>query len=297
MAKTKSIEELQSEFLRDGPEGMAQILLAPMFSFHFFTYIMQYGAEEFARRSSIVGFTYPDIILAKTRKGDLSSLHQFKCFDTEIYISILVSIVLISVIMSLYERTIKTFFRTFWSYSSVILSDYYSFKINKSVERMLSGVWLMSCTVLLAAFSGHLREQIIKLKPIHWIDSWEDLFEWEHLKIETTSLSSLKIYIDQLGEGNGKLKGRLKILEDELFINNTKIYDKVIDYEGVRMGETALIHNQVYMEVIKINLISNDFQEDIDFHISKSGGIPQSFIIITNRANLNETLAMKLDLM
>ena len=297
MAKTKSIQEHQTEFLKEGAEGMAQIFLAPMFSFHFFTYIMEYGAEEFARRSSIVGFAYPDIVLAKTRKGNLSLFQQFKCFNIEIYISILFSIVLISVFMSLYKRSLNTFFRTFWSYSSIILSDHFSHKVNKSIERLLSGIWLMSCTVLLAAFSGQLRESLIKPKPIHWIDSWEDLFAWEHLKIETFRSSNLNTYIDQFEKENGKLKERLKILEDELYINNTKTYDKDIDYEGVRMGVTALVHNHEYMDMIKLNLIKNNFQEDIDFHISKSGGIPQSFTTLTNRANFNETLAMKWDLM
>ena len=155
----------------------------------------------------------------------------------------------------------------------------------------------MSCTVILAAFSGQLREQIIKPKPIHWIDSWEELFEWEHLKIELFKTSSLNLYIDQLGEGNEKMKGRLKILEDELFINNTKTYDKDIDYEGVRMGVKVLILDEQYIEIIKHNIISDNFQENIDFHISKSGEIPQSYTTITNRANFNETLTMKWDLM
>ena len=60
---------------------------------------------------------------------------------------------------------------------------------------------------------------------------------------------------------------------------------------------TALVHTAENLEIIKQNLIQDDFKEDINFHISESGGVPQPFYTITNRANLNETLAIKLDLM
>ena len=299
MNKPQSIDEHLSKFLNEGPEAIPQICLVPMFTLQYYIYVVLNGGQDSARPSSIVGYALPDIILAKTRKGNQSLLQQFQCFNIEIYALILVSIVLISVFMSLYERSLKTFFRTFWSYSSVILSDYHSYRAKKSIERLLSGIWLMSCTVLLAAFSGQLRERIIKPKPIHWIDSWEDLIEWEHLKIEIFNNSNLIFYIENFADKNmtKKLKGRLKRLDEKEFLKNDRTYDKDIDYEGVRMGVTALVQDEKYMKIIKQNLITDNFQEDIDFHISKSGGIPQPYTTITNTANFNETLAMKWDLM
>ena len=301
MLRPQTADEMISTYLDGGPDKMAQVFLVPLLAVHYYTYVIQNGAKDKFRLSSIVGYTLPDQILAKTKITDLTLLQKFKCFDTNVSISILASIVLMSVFMSLYERTyLKTFFRTFWSYSSVILSDYHSFRAKKSVERVLSGVWLMSCTVLLAAFSGQLREQILKPKSIEWIDSWQDLIEWEDLKIETFKTSSLVIYFDQLGkeeEMTKILKKRLVIINDRKRLSFKKSIDKELDYEGVRRGMTALVHTSENLEIIKQNLIQDDFKEDIDFHISESGGVPQPCNTITNRANFNETLALKWDLM
>ena len=87
----------------------------------------------------------------------------------------------------------------------------------------------MSCTVLLAAFSGQLREQIIKPKSIEWINSWKDLIEWQHLKIETFKTSSLVIYIDQLEkeeEITKILKKQLVIINDRKRLSFKKSFDK-----------------------------------------------------------------------
>ena len=297
MLRPQTADEMISTYLDGGPDKMAQVFLVPLLAVHYYTYVIQNGAKDKFRLSSIVGYTLPDQILAKTKITDLTLLQKFKCFDSNVSISILASIVLISLFMSLYERTyLKTFFRTFWSYSSVILSDYHSFRAKKYIKRLLSGIWLMSCIV----FSGQLREQILKPKSIEWIDSYQDLIEWEHLKIETFKTSSLVIYINQLGneeEITKILEKRLITLNDRKVLSFKKSFNKQLDYEGVRRGVTALVHTAENLEIIKQNLIQDDFREDIDFHISESGGVPQPCNTITNGANFNETLAMKWDLM
>ena len=56
----------------------------------------------------------------------------------------------------------------------------------------------MSCTVLLAAFSGLLRDKQLKPKPIEWIESLEDLLEWKDIRIATHELSNFNIYLENI---------------------------------------------------------------------------------------------------
>ena len=50
--------------------------------------------------------------------------------------------------------------------------------------------------MLLGAFSGQLRMQILRPKPIEWIDSWEDLYNWKHLKIQVSFYSEIKLFVN-----------------------------------------------------------------------------------------------------
>ena len=106
------------------------------------------------------------------------------------------AMIIMSVVVSTYRQSVKVFFTTLWSYASVLLSDYYSLRIETRIDRLLTGVWLMSCVVLLAAFSGILRDLMIKAKPILWIDSWEDLLEWEELEIQALYPGGFGAYME-----------------------------------------------------------------------------------------------------
>ena len=192
--------------------------------------------------------------------------------------------------MSCYKRSFKTFFSTFWSYLSVILSDYYSVPVYTLKERLLSGVWLAVCTILLAAFSGKLREQLLKPKPIEWIDSWDDLFEWKHVLVQTMNLSSFMNYLEYFAKDVEKqnMLHRIKAFDYSDFKKDNLDFSDVLDYEGFKEGRVAFVYDEHYLQMSKLNIISDDFQEDIDFHISSSGGISEPLFTIINRMLLDE---------
>ena len=112
----------------------------------------------------------------------------FESLDLYIYVSIIISIIVLSLLSTLSIRSKNKFLTVLWSYVSVILSDNYSLKYNAKSDRFLIGVWLMSCTVLLAAISGIFREFLIKAKPIYYIDTWKDLAEWNLLNVGVTKV-------------------------------------------------------------------------------------------------------------
>ena len=148
----------------------------------------------------IVGVTssftslYLDNVIASTVKGNQNMFQVLTSLDNSIYFANILSMVIMSLVVAISRKSMKTFFAYIWSYASVILSDYYSLKIGSRIDKLFTGVWLMSCTVLLAAFSGLLRDQLLEPQPIYWIDLWENLVERKHLTIVTFDTSGLSIY-------------------------------------------------------------------------------------------------------
>ena len=268
--------------------------------------------------STFFHFQPPTAILAATKKGQFSILikdfnigntcsnlpgqnslsKQFEAFDVEIYYCIMASLVFISFVISLYKRSLKSFFTTLWSYASVILSDYYTIRLNKSIDRFISGVWLITCTILLAAFSGQLREQQMKPQPIFWIDSIEDLWQWKDLKIETNVLTDFFHRVLNVDYNDQKtsdiaydLIGRLELLNlDKSNFNNKSLIKKLFDAKSISDGKIALIYSQYYLQVLKKILFEKSIEEDIDFHLSRRGDYQPLFTIF-NIITCNQTIA------
>ena len=188
-----------------------------------------------------------------------SLFRHFKCFEAEVYYGIIVSIIVISFVSSLYKQSLKSFFTIFWSYLSVILSDYHTMKTKNIFDRLLLGLWLIVCTLLLSAFSGQLREQILRPRTIHWIDTWDDLYEWKHLKILTFRYSALKLLtISSPNDTYSQVfSKRIDKIES---LNHTWV---IHDIERVKAGEVALVFPNFVFYISKNNLISYDQGCDI----------------------------------
>ena len=138
----------------------------------------------------------------------------------------------------------------------------------------MSGLWLMACTVLLAAFSGKLRDQQLKPKPIYWIETWDDLYEWKDIQIQTYDLTEVSNFVknfpnDTMAQDFGM---RANIREQTLLTNDLvgggNIYT-FFDFDGMRTGRTAIIYANHFLQILKKKLISDEFREDIDFHLSE----------------------------
>ena len=207
------------------------------------------------------------------------------------------SLVFVSFVISLYKKSLKSFFTTLWSYTSLILTDYYTKGLNTSIGRLLSGIWLMACTVLLAAFSGILRDQQMKPQPVFWIDSIEDLWQWKDLKFQTnlaTDFAQKMINADPSNEKDSRMAyemlGRMDLTTLDNTTRNKESYVKVFDAKGVLEGKVAIVYSYYYLHVLKNILFDETIEEDIDFHLSRKGDYEPLFTLI-NRANCNKTIA------
>ena len=188
----------------------------------------------------------------------------------------------------------KTFFRSLWSYTSVVING--SEKLDSSciINMILSSHWLLMCVILTAAFSGMLKDLLIKPRPIYWVDSWDDLVNWKELKIQTTVLTSLFNFIqtnpDHYMSKEIIKNKRLQAFPLRLLSGNL---DKTLDFDGIANGKVALVFPSQYLHVLKNNLVVRGLEEDIDFHISKNGDSLKSCFVFYSEKNMNNKQILK----
>ena len=114
----------------------------------------------------------------------------------------------------------------------------------------------MSCTVLLAAFSGLLRGQLLRPDPIYWIDSLQDLYQWKELKIQAFGGT----YIDTFAKDSKSspmvknFLSRLHLLNYYDFNENKKGTD--IDYNGIPRNKIYHMQLQNFL-TSSHNILSN----------------------------------------
>ena len=223
---------------------------------------------------------------------------QFGTFESEVYYGIIASIIVISFVISVYKHSLKSFFTTFWSYFLALLNHFDNLPNKNLPEQILRGIWLISCTVFLAAVSGRLRTLLIKSPAIYWINSWDDLYEWKHLTIQTIHLTDLATFAKNNHDDPMALdfKSRIDLLSDEIIINKNKPLDQWFDFEGVREGRVAIVYPSHILHLLKKNLISMELKEDIDFHISEFGDPWRPFFSVYNKDKLDQKLQKKWDL-
>ena len=221
---------------------------------------------------------------------------HFTVFDWEIYYAIFTWILVISVVSALSRRSLKTFIKTFWIYLSQILSDFSLPHKNKTLmDTILSGIWLLSCTVLLAAFSGHLRNRQLTPKPVVWIDSWQDLYERKDITIETSEIMSIVFYMDNFNDTEdmaSDFRQRTKIIKEKEYYHGHKSFRDDLDYKGLVEGRVAFILDMDLLQVYKDVLVEKyKLQEDRDFHISEHGDITQPSFTTINMLKIDQQLA------
>ena len=224
--------------------------------------------------------------------------HLFKpmeCFDLEVYYCIIASIVVISGVISVYRKSVKVFISNLWSYSSVIINGSYNLDQSCTFTMIISSNWLFMCVILMASFSGMLKDLLIKPRPIHFIDSWDDLVNWKHVQIHTTILSSLVNFVRKNPDHywSKEIINNKRLITFQPSILNTNL-DKAFDFDGIAKGKVALLLPSQYLNVLKYNLVERGLEEDIDFHISKFGASLKSCFVFHSQKNMNNYQILKL---
>ena len=132
--------------------------------------------------------------------------------------------------------------------------------------------------------------------PIYWIDSFRDLSERTDLNISIFTHSQLNGYIEAFPNDSmaQNFKSRIDVFEKDIAERNYQDINEFLDIDGVREGRLAIVYAYNYLQISKRKYISNDFREDIDFHIFADN--LQPFFTISFKSLFSEEFQSKLNL-
>ena len=210
--------------------------------------------------------------------------------DNETYAFIIISLITFGLLFALIKRKFSVFWSTVWDFASVILSDIFARRITGNIQRIIAGIWLMVCIVLLSLYSGGLYEKLVRKQPIDKIDSWNDLYSnprFKDVAIYTVVGSQLATMIDE--EDPSPMIQNFK--KRTLYFSAAEVvYDKAYRdsiVESIAKGDAVLMYGNRFIInslIYQWNYTSFKQSEGIDFVISKHGiGVRPHFFVFTNR--------------
>ena len=286
-------------FFVEGADALPNIGLSPTGVTSYFLYKkLSENIDDVLHLSHYYTYEYPMRILAKTRIGSEHMLRVFRCFESGVYFAILVSILVISCVFSAQRKSLRGFVETIWAFVSALLSQCHSYPDKTLSDRLMSFPWLIGCVIMIAAFSGTLRDQILKGEDIHWIDSLRDLYKWKHItKLQYHHLDDFYNYLaknnsDSMRQDFDTRKRDCYTLNIQISGNQDHesdcILTKELDFQGVFDGSTALIFQKSFIYLVKREFFKFGWRENIDYHVSKYDTYSQPVFMITNKLNLEK---------
>jgi hypothetical protein len=240
---------------------------------HIYVEIMRWSGHD-SKLGHTLGIRYENHILTLIKPNRLNVFTFFHGFDIYSWISMLIAIVLISCYKSFIENSLLTFLNSFWRYLAVLLSEPFP-KIDykkaiKSVHlKIILIIWLLSCTVLLASFSGVLLKYFITSLQSDVIDTFEQLYANKELSI----ISDQKSYFSRFVEKNQNNREDMMSQDFIRRLTYVDITEKINDIlRMINTGSIALV-----LDKTRLDYIFKGYESR--FHISKYGLIttPYSF--------------------
>ena len=188
-------------------------------------------------------------------------------------------------------RSFGEVFETFWDSLSVILSDTISRVPKHSLERLLTGLWLLANTVLISIYSGELYNVLISSKVIDKIESIEELHtkhHWKGSKILMLDLGIMDIVVngDKGDPVVNDLSSRAEAFISPEILTDSQIMKDMI--KSVFIENNVIIANKlsIYYVLRKFQNEWTDFMslfiEGTDYHVSEPqrSSMPYHFMYV-----------------
>lgn len=229
-----------------------------------------------------VGLLSEEHILSSVRPGKRFIFEYFLSFDPYFWISIILSLIIVSLLMTFLKNTFKAFLDYFWLILSVLLSETIPKRQipNSPKERILLYFWFIFCTIILLAFSGVLLGFFIRNPPNHVIDSWDELFMEKEFKIITSELSFLKNYVEKYKSSDDMARdfnSRIDMTHKMRFNRNDLLYM----FKNITTNSHVFVGQMLFLRQLKSHF-NKIYSESL--HVSKyGGGISPYFIPLHKR--------------
>jgi hypothetical protein len=220
-----------------------------------------------------LGIISEEHILSAVRPGKRYIFEYFLSFDHKIWINIILSLIIFSLIMSLTQRSFKNVLSNFWLFSTVLLSDIFPKRMltKNLIERIIICSWLLFCTVILSAFSGVLYGFLIKNIPNDVINLWEDLYSRKEFKI-TASYSDL-----QNSESDEMVQDFKSRTDEKIFTSQEFDTEFLSICEKIKRSNRVFFGSKILLESMLAEYGENSM------HVSKYGGEISPYVLAINK--------------
>ncbi len=233
--------------------------------------------HSFTVLSRPINFITEGHIISAIRPGERNIFEFIFGFETPVWITLFLSMLLLPLTIAFIDKSFSGFFTNLWNYSYLILSESIP-RMHKSwAKRTFLTVWLLISTVLLAGYSGVLREFFIKSIPNVVIDSWEELYERKELRIATLEVSFIRNFAEKNANNDEMAQNFLSRMET-LTYGDSDIFNQALDYifseKYVVLAPKYIIDDCYYF------LPSGRSIEDCEkLHVSQYGGVISPYFI------------------
>ena len=289
--KAKTVDEIIETTIVENVD----IFLTSALISTFFTYKSQLGMLGYnVGHSSFIGYSKGEVIAARKYPGSLPLFGYISCFPFNIWVCIITSIMLISLISSIDNKLIVNFnkiLRHCFNYSVLLLSKSIEKSIITSTSKQILIVWLFSAFILSTQFSTYLLDFMIRPIFIARIDTLEQLAKQDHMKIFARYEGSFVTFINMT---DTPLKKALhKQLRTYEIYNNVKS----LLIECLPKGTCAYVNE--YLAVIFSMVDLSEEQSDYEFlsllHLSEKTDFNEPYLLLMNddspdwlKSNLNK---------
>ncbi len=187
--------------------------------------ISEYNLEFLGNISRYIDFKEEENIYTLVQTGRREQFKFLNGFDKYVWITILITIFFIPICMAIIEKTFSNYLSNFWNYSYFILSETIPRIPTNLRKRYILTYWLLSCTILLAAYGGVIKDIFLKPVPDVVVNSWNDLHQRKDLKIVTIEGSVIDNFVSNKGTDNEMARdfgSRLERIKFEDMNRNTE---------------------------------------------------------------------------
>ena len=250
------------------PSVVSQYLVYKEFNERVFNFNITY--------SDFIGYFEADVIAAMEYPGKIPMFAYFSCFEKEVWLLIIASIVVLSLISSIDGKTFdlnSNIFDIFSNFMVLLISKAMKKSIIKKTSGLILSVWVLSALVLSNQFTAEFTDFMVTAVPMVRIDSFEDLVKHKDMKIVVRADDSFTVYVRQK---DTPLKRSLSSMLDP-YLHNDEIMNKLA--KGLK--------DQSYSYVTKRDMLIF-FLSDIAFNYDNQPSRLFDILHISEKTNFYE---------
>ena len=249
------------------------------------------------RPTICVGYLEADVIAAREYPGTIPMFAYLSCFSKDVWLLIIASIAILSMISSIDKKTFEirsNIFKIFYNFMFLLISKEMQKSIIDGILSPILCVWLLSAMFLSNQFTAYFMDFMVTAVPMDRIDSLEDLVKHKDMKIVILESHSFMSYVN---ENDTELKRSLSSMLDPYSHDMEPSYKKLA--KGFKDLSYGYLANRELMIFILIDIRLNYIKEPPDIfdilHLSERTSVYTPYFMVLNndspdwlKVNLNK---------